>query len=113
VWNELHGRYEVKRINYQEAYSLNGACTNQAESYFSRLRRGVAGPYLLRYAQEAGWREDNRRVSMAIQVRSVASLALKRSIGIGGRNHSVRALKRKASVDFSGYWQRHIWQRAI
>ena len=53
-------RFEMKRINHQEAYSLDGACTNWAESYFSRLRRAeighhhhVAGAYLLRFAQEA------------------------------------------------------------
>jgi hypothetical protein len=47
---------------------------------------------LLRYAQEASWREDNRRVSNGDQVRRVVGLAL----------------SRKASVYFSGYWQRHI-----
>src|SRR6185437_4180985 len=58
-WEELHQRYEVKRINHQEAYSLDGACTNWAEEFFSRMRRAeighhhhIAGPYLLRYAQE-------------------------------------------------------------
>jgi hypothetical protein len=97
-WNPLHDRFEMKRINHQEAYSLNGACTNDAESYFSRLRRGeaghhhhISGDYLLRYAQEAAWREDNRRVSNGEQTRNVASLAMHRG----------------PSVDFSGYWQRH------
>jgi transposase-like protein len=98
-WNDLHTKYEMKRINHQEAYSDAGACTNQAESYFSRLRRGemghfhhVAGPYLLRYAQEASWREDARRVDNGAQVRRVTELALKRG----------------PSVDFAGYYQRHI-----
>ncbi|HUW79778.1 MAG TPA: IS1595 family transposase [Acidocella sp.] len=100
-WNDLHGRFEMRRINHEEAYSFNGACTNWAESYFSRLRRGeaghhhhISGAYLLRYAQEAAWREDNRRVSNGDQVRRVAGLAL----------------GRKPSVDFSGYWQRHFRQ---
>jgi hypothetical protein len=31
----------------------------------------IAGPYLLRFAQEAAWREDNRRVSNGDQVRRV------------------------------------------
>jgi hypothetical protein len=73
-WDNLHQRFEVKRINHQEAYSLDGACTNWAEEYFSRLRRAevgihhhIAGAYLLRYAQESSWREDNRRVAMAIR----------------------------------------------
>ena len=79
----LHGHFEMKRINHQEAYSFDGACTNWAETYFSRLRRGeighhhhVAGPYLLRFAQEASWREDNRRLSNGEQVGRVATLAM-------------------------------------
>jgi hypothetical protein len=52
----------------------------------------IAGAYLLRYAQEASWREDNRRMSNGEQVHQLAALAM----------------KRKTSVDFTGYWQRHI-----
>ena len=55
-----------------------------AEEYFSRLRRAeigihhhIAGAYLLRYAQELSWREDNRRVSNGDQVSRIAGLALK------------------------------------
>ena len=98
-WDSLHKNFEVARINHEEAYSLDGACTNMAESYFSRLRRSeighhhhVAGAYLLRYAQESAWREDNRRVSNGEQVQRIAHLAL----------------TRRPSVDFCGYWQRHI-----
>lgn len=98
-WDHLHERFEVKRINHQEAYSANGACTNWAEEFFSRLRRAeigvhhhIAGAYLLRYAQESSWREDNRRVANGEQVNRVASLALRRG----------------KSVDFGGYWQRHV-----
>jgi transposase-like protein len=98
-WNELHSRYEMKRINHQEAYSLGGACTNAAEEFFSRMRRAeighhhhIAGPYLLRYAQEASWREDHRRMSNGEQVNRLAGLAVKRG----------------KSVDFTGYWQRHV-----
>lgn len=83
--NPLHARFQMHRINHQEGYSLDGACTNGAESYFSRLRRGeighhhhIAGPYLLRYAQEAAWREDLRRVSNGEQVHGVLGLALRR-----------------------------------
>ena len=97
-WEELHKRYEVRRINHEEAYSLDGACTNWAEEFFSRMRRAeighhhhIAGAYLLRYAQEASWREDNRRASNGEQVNRLAGLAM----------------QHKPSVDFSGYWQRH------
>jgi ISXO2-like transposase domain len=98
-WNDLHARFEMKRINHEEAYSLDGACTNWAEEFFSRMRRAeighhhhVAGPYLLRFAQEAAWREDNRRLSNGEQVNRLGALALTRG----------------PSVDFSGYWQRHV-----
>ena len=84
AWNDLHARFEMKRINHEEAYSLDGACTNMAETFFSRMRRGeighhhhVAGPYLLRYAQEASWREDYRRVSNGDQTHRVAGLAMR------------------------------------
>src|SRR5579862_6703188 len=103
-WNDLHARYEMKRINHEEAYSKDGACTNWAEEFFSRMRRAeighhhhLAGPYLLRYAQEASWREDNRRVSNGDQVWRVSALAM---------GH-------KPSVDFCGYWQRHLEKRAV
>jgi transposase-like protein len=96
-WDGLHAKFEMKRINHGEAYSLDGACTNWAEEYFSRLRRAemghhhhISGPYLLRYAQEAAWREDSRRVGNGEQVQRVAHLAL----------------ASKPSVDFTGYWQR-------
>jgi hypothetical protein len=96
-WNALHARYEMRRIDHEEAYSLDGACTNWAEEFFSRMRRAeighhhhVAGPYLLRFAQEASWREDNRRLSNGEQVNRIAGLAL----------------TNKPSVDFAGYWQR-------
>ncbi len=42
-WDALHSRYLTKRINHQEAYSADGACTNDAESFFSRLRRSEIG----------------------------------------------------------------------
>jgi len=80
AWNDLHGRFEMKRINHLEAYSLDGACTNWAEEFFSRMRRAeighhhhIAGPYLLRFAQEASGREDNRRISNGEQVSRVAA----------------------------------------
>jgi hypothetical protein len=52
----------------------------------------LAGAYLLRYAQEASWREDNRRVSNGDQLERVSALAM----------------RHKPPVDFCGYWQRHV-----
>jgi hypothetical protein len=90
----------MKRIDHGQAYSMDGACTNNAESFFSRMRRAevghhhhIAGPYLIRYAQEAGWREDARRVDNGTQVRRVMALAA----------------TCRPSVDFCGYWRRAQW----
>ena len=98
-WNDLHGRFDVSRIDHTKAYSMPEMVhTNGAEGFFSRLRRGemghhhhISGPYLLRYAQESAWREDHRRVDNGSQFKAIIDLAM----------HS------KPSVDFSGYWQRN------
>ena len=98
-WNDLQSKYEMARINHQERYADGATSTNWAESYFSRLRRGemghfhhVSGSYLLRYAVESAWREDARRTDNGAQVRRVTELALHRG----------------PSIDFAGYYQRHI-----
>jgi len=97
AWNPLHAKFAMQRVNHQDGYSIDGACTNGAEAYFSRLRRGelghhhhIAGPYLVRYAQEAAWREDLRRVSNGEQADGVVGFAMRSS----------------PSVDFCGTWQR-------
>ena len=41
AWNDLGSKYELLRINHQEAYSMDGACTNMAESYFYVLQKSV------------------------------------------------------------------------
>src|SRR6201985_143325 len=97
AWNPLHARLAMQPVKHQDGFSIGGACTNGAESYFSRLRRGelghhhhIAGPYLARYAQEAAWREDLRRSGNGDQVHGVAGLAMRCA----------------PSVDFCGCWQR-------
>lgn len=96
-WDVLHARYLTKRINHSEAYSDGEACTNMAESFFSRLRRAeigihhhIAGPYLNAYAAEMAWREDNRRISNGLLYLAMADAALKHS----------------KSPQWCGYWQR-------
>lgn len=97
AWNVLHASYKVQRINHSQAYSKDGACTNQAESYFSRLRRAenghhhhIAGNYIDRYAREIAFREDHRRESNGEQFDRIIKLIT----------------TNRPSVDFSGYWQR-------
>jgi hypothetical protein len=97
-WNDLHSRYRMDRIDYGAAYSLpGGVYTKGAEAFFSRMRRGeighyqhVPGAYLVRYAKEASWREDHRRVDNGRQVQAVMGLAM----------------ASRPSVDWCGYWQR-------
>lgn len=96
-WDALHARFLTKRINHSESYSDDGACTNQAESFFSRLRRAeigihhrIAGDYLSAYAGEMAWRENNRRISNGEQYLMVASCALQHPV----------------SRQWKGYWQR-------
>lgn len=68
-WDALHGWYTAKRINHSLAFMDDGVCTNQAESFFSRLRRMVGGQHhkvsarhLHAYAAHAAWMEDTRRL---------------------------------------------------
>ncbi|PEQ14484.1 IS1595 family transposase [Novosphingobium sp. PC22D] len=96
-WDDLHAKFDTHRINHTLAYSDGYACTNQAESFFSRLRRmevgthhHIAGPYLAAYAGEAAWREDNRRVSNGGQAMMVGNAAM----------------ASKVSRRWAGYWQR-------
>jgi len=96
-WDRLHDGWQVSRINHSEAYSLDGACTNWAESYFSRLRRMVRGQhhhvsarYLHAYADHAAWLEDHRRLSNGALANRVAGLAMAHPV----------------SRQWSGYWQR-------
>lgn len=96
-YDALHAHYETKRINHSFAYSHDGACTNQAESFFSRLRRAeigthhkIAGKYLTAYAGEMAWRENNRRVNNSEQYGMVVGAVM----------------AHPASVNWKGYWQR-------
>ncbi len=97
-WNDLAAGFPVSRIDHSKLYSdTAGVYTNGAEEFFSRMRRAeighhhhVAGTYLVRYAQEAAWREDHRRVANGQQVQAIAGLAM----------------TSEPSVDWCGYWQR-------
>jgi transposase-like protein len=98
TWDDLHARFEARRINHSVAFSDNGACTNQAESFFSRLRRAeigthhhISGRYLSFYAAEMAWREDYRRRSNGDQYKLVAKAVMAHAV----------------SDNWKGYWQRN------
>lgn len=96
-WDKLAAYFPIKRINHQEAYSKDGACTNQAESFFSRLRRAetgthhhIAGRHLHAYAAEMAWREDFNRLDNGTQyTMAVAAVVIA-----------------PQSRQWCGYWQR-------
>lgn len=100
-WDALDAFFPVGRVNHSEGYSINGVCTNQAESYFSRLRRMVGGQhhhvspqYLHQYAAHAAWLEDHRRESNgALAYRIVGN-----------------AMASPVSREWKGYWQRGLSQ---
>lgn len=96
-WDDLEAKFLTRRINHSLAYSTPEACTNMAESFFSRLRRAeigthhhIAGKYLSAYAMEMAWREDNRRISNGEQFLLATSSALAHPV----------------SRQWKGYWQR-------
>jgi transposase-like protein len=96
-WDGLDARFLTKRINHSECYSDGVACTNMAESFFSRIRRAevgihhhIAGPYLQAYSNEMAWREDHRRVSNGEQYLLATGAALQHPV----------------SRQWKGYWQR-------
>ena len=85
--------------SYTASVAKRRSTQTKLKSFFSRMRRGelghhhhIAGPYLIRFAQEAAWREDYKRVPNGGQVDRIVALSM----------------KHKPSVDFAGYWQRHI-----
>lgn len=96
-WDALHDGWQVGRINHSQAFSTFESCTNQAESFFARLRRMVDGQhhavspqYLHQYAAHAAWLEDHRRLDNGALAH--------RALGL--------ALGHKVSRNWKGYWQR-------
>jgi transposase-like protein len=97
AYNPLHGLFPTFRVNHSIEYKAkDGANTNQAESFFSRFRRMQIGQnhrfglgYLSNYANEAAYREDNRRMSNGAMFKDIL-----------GKCAAVRP-----SRDFCGYWQ--------
>ena len=96
-WDALHAKFETFRINHREAYSKDGACTNQAESFLARLRLMIGGQHhrvspqhLHQYATHAAWMEDHRGEDNG--------QLCYRALGL--------ALAHPVSRTWKGYWQR-------
>jgi hypothetical protein len=97
AYSTLMARYEHDTVNHSTEFSTDaGVNNNQAESYFSRMRRMLIGQlhrvtplYMNEYAIEVAWREDMRRASPSLQVKTLLGLT-----------------QRSKSRWFCGYWQR-------
>jgi transposase-like protein len=84
AWNILHASFVTKRVNHSvEFLSEDGACTNQAESFFARLRRSefgihhrICGRHLLAYSRECAWRENHRRQANGTHWNLITAAAL-------------------------------------
>jgi hypothetical protein len=98
AWERLHASYDTRRVNHSQEYVTDdGVNVNQAESFFSRLRRAeygihhrISGQYLYQYANEMAWREDRRREPNGLHWRRVTGAAL----------------RHPKSEIWAGYWQR-------
>jgi hypothetical protein len=98
AWDALHASYDMRRVNHSAEYvGDDGQNVNQAESFFSRLRRAeygihhrISGSYLYQYANEMAWREDHRHEPNGLHFRRVTGAALRHP---------------KSEV-WRGYWQR-------
>ena len=98
AYKPLSLHYQVRRIDHtNEGYSVDDRHTNNAESFFSRVKRAVkgthhhiAGPYTDIYANELCWREDHRRAAADRQMELILG----------------SALAHPPSERLGGYWQR-------
>ncbi len=104
AYGQFMARYEHATVNHSFEFSTDkGINNNQAESFFSRMRRMVWGQihrltpkYMLDYTTEIAWREDWRRRSTSMQVDELLGMALK-----------------KKSTWWRGYWQGHHRQTEV
>ncbi|WP_186510766.1 IS1595 family transposase [Caenimonas sedimenti] len=98
AYGRLSMLYDHQTVNHSKEFSTKpkgGVNNNLAESYFARFRRMVIGQthrvtpkYMFDYTSEVAWREDMRRCSPSLQVKTLLTASLK-----------------KPSVWWRGYWQ--------
>ena len=97
AYNILHSKFKTKRVEHKAMYQTeDGVNTNQAESYFARLRRMQHGQthhfgneYLANYANEVAYREDTRRWANGKIFKDILT----------------KCLQTRTHRDWCGYWQ--------
>lgn len=97
AYNQFSKYYDHQTVEHAKEFAtIDGINSNQAESFFSRLRRYEYGvglriepKYLLDVASEMAWREDVRRLSYGDRLSDISNM-----IFTHGR-----------SMYWTGYWQ--------
>jgi transposase-like protein len=82
---QFSARYNHRSVQHSKEYrTADGVDDNQAESFFSRMRRAEYGVYhgfrpnyLVDYANEFAWREDVRRIGMRERYLQLLELAMR------------------------------------
>lgn len=81
AYNVLGAYFDHRTVNHSREFSTDdGVNNNQAESFFSRMRRMIIGQvhrvtpvYMHNYVHEVRWREDSRRLDPRIMTRQLFS----------------------------------------
>jgi len=96
-YDRLNLYFRMERVNHSKTYKEGEACTNQAESFFSRVKAAKRGvyrswrkSYVSWYGAELAWKEEHSRLSNGDQVNGI-----------------LRALVQIGRSPVAGYWQRH------
>lgn len=95
AWDEISATHSVLTVNHDERYADDIINTNAMKSFFSRRRRfeathhHISGTYLHRYANDAAWRENNRKIDDRRRTTTVMRAAM----------------RLPQSRFFSGFWQ--------
>lgn len=96
-YDRLNLFFPMERVNHSKTYKEGNACTNWAESFFSRVRAAKNGvynswrrKYVGWYGTEIAWREENSRLPNGDQV-----------------DLAIAALLQLGRSPLTGYWQRH------
>jgi hypothetical protein len=85
AYNILGAKFNHLTVNHSREFSTDdGINTNQAESFFARVRRFVMGQvhrltptYMVEYMHEMRWREDTRRQTQRTLVTSLLKMTAK------------------------------------
>ena len=102
-YDRLNLYFPMERVNHSKTYKEGKACTNWAESFFSRVNAAKEGVYrswqkhyVAWYGAEIAWREENSRIPNGDQV----EIALTALLQIG-------------RSPIAGYWQQHKNKTAL